>query len=72
MSTSVIRPDILAQTAYHVADAPDGFIKLDAMEVPYQFSAELRAELAHELAAAPINRYPNIVASPLPALLRST
>ena len=72
MSTSVIRPDILAQTAYHVADAPDGFIKLDAMEVPYQFSAELRAELAHELAAAPINRYPNIAASPLPALLRST
>ena len=72
MSTSVIRPDILAQTAYHVADAPDGFIKLDAMEVPYQFSAELRAELAHELAAAPINRYPNITTSPLPALLRST
>ena len=72
MSTSVIRSDILAQTAYHVADAPDGFIKLDAMEVPYQFSAELRAELAHELAAAPINRYPNIAASPLPALLRST
>ena len=72
MSTSVIRPDILAQTAYHVADAPDGFIKLDAMEVPYQFSAELRAELAHELAAAPINRYPNIAASPLPQLLRDT
>ena len=72
MSTSVIRPDILAQTAYHVADAPDGFIKLDAMEVPYRFSAELRAELAHELAAAPINRYPNIATSPLPALLRST
>ena len=72
MSTSVIRPDILAQPAYHVADAPDGFIKLDAMEVPYQFSAELRAELAHELAAAPINRYPNIATSPLPALLRST
>ncbi len=72
MSLSVIRPDILAQTAYHVADAPDGFIKLDAMEVPYQFSAELRAELAHELAAAPINRYPNIAASPLPQLLRDT
>ena len=72
MSTSVIRPDILAQTAYAVADAPDGFIKLDAMEVSYQFSAELRAELAHELAAAPINRYPNIAASPLPALLRNT
>ena len=72
MSTSVIRPDILAQTAYPVTDAPADFIKLDAMEVPYQFPEALRAELAAELAAAPINRYPNIAASPLPTLLRST
>lgn len=72
MPTSVIRPDILAQTAYHVADAPADFIKLDAMEVPYQFPEALRAELAAELAAAPINRYPNIAASPLPELLRRT
>ena len=48
MPTSVIRPDILAQTAYHVADAPADFIKLDAMEVPYQFPEALRAELAAE------------------------
>ena len=72
MSTSVIRPDILAQTAYPVADVPADFIKLDAMEVPYQFPEALRAELAAELAAAPINRYPNIAASPLPELLRRT
>ena len=72
MPTSVIRPDILAQTAYPVTDAPADFIKLDAMEVPYQFPEALRAELAAELAAAPINRYPNIAASPLPELLRRT
>ena len=72
MPTSVIRPDILAQTAYHVADAPADFIKLDAMEVPFLFPEALRAELAAELAAAPINRYPNIAASPLPELLRRT
>ena len=72
MPTSVIRPDILAQTAYAVADVPADFIKLDAMEVPYPLPENLRAELAAELAAAPINRYPNIAASPLPALLRST
>ena len=72
MPTSVIRPDILAQTAYHVADAPADFIKLDAMEVPFPFPEALRAELAAELAAAPINRYPNIAASPLPELLRRT
>lgn len=72
MPTSVIRPDILAQTAYPVADAPADFIKLDAMEVPYQFPEALRAELAAELATAPINRYPNIAASPLPELLRRT
>ena len=72
MSLSVIRPDILAQTAYPVADVPADFIKLDAMEAPFPFPEALRAELAAELAAAPINRYPNVAASPLPALLRST
>ena len=72
MSLSVIRPDILAQTAYPVADMPADFIKLDAMEAPFPFPEALRAELAAELAAAPINRYPNVAASPLPALLRST
>ena len=72
MSLSVIRPDILAQTAYPVADVPADFIKLDAMEAPFPFPEALRAELAAELAAAPINRYPNVAASPLPVLLRST
>ena len=56
MPTSVIRPDILAQTAYAVADVPADFIKLDAMEVPYPLPENLRAELAAELAVAPVNR----------------
>jgi histidinol-phosphate aminotransferase len=34
--TAVIRPEVLALSAYHVPDA-DGFLKLDAMENPYSF-----------------------------------
>ena len=59
MPTSVIRPDILAQTAYHVADAPADFIKLDAMENPWRLPGALQAELAQRLAALAINRYPS-------------
>lgn len=59
MLKNVIRPDIQAMTAYQVTDIPNDFIKLDAMEIPYPFSAELQAELAQQLTASPINRYPN-------------
>ena len=31
----VIRDDIKVMTAYQVADLPEGFIKLDAMECPH-------------------------------------
>jgi len=54
----LIRPEILALSAYHVADA-SGMVKLDAMENPYRLSAELQAELGQRLAAAEINRYPD-------------
>lgn len=70
MPTRVIRPDILAQNAYHVADVPADFIKLDAMEVPYSFPEEMQTELAQQLATAPINRYPNPASSGLQAALR--
>ena len=59
MLNQIIRPDIQAQTAYRVADIPSDFIKLDAMELPYQFPEVLQNELAQQLASAPINRYPN-------------
>jgi histidinol-phosphate aminotransferase len=54
---NIIRPEVRALSAYHVQDA-GGFLKLDAMENPYQLSAELRAELGARLAEVPMNRYP--------------
>ena len=54
---NTIRPDVRAIGSYHVPDAT-GYIKLDAMENPYELPAPLRAELAERLAAAVLNRYP--------------
>ena len=65
----LIRPDILALSAYHVADAR-GLVKLDAMENPYRLPAELAAELGERLRAAEINRYPDPRSPALKASLR--
>ena len=54
----LIRPEILALKAYHVAE-PEGMVKLDAMENPYSLPAEMRRELAQVLAAVDLNRYPD-------------
>ncbi|WP_426174547.1 histidinol-phosphate transaminase [Massilia sp. TWR1-2-2] len=54
---NTIRADVRAINGYVVAEA-SGFIKLDAMENPYQLPASLRAELGERLAAAALNRYP--------------
>jgi histidinol-phosphate aminotransferase len=53
----IIRPDIRALAAYHVPDS-SGFLKLDAMENPYQLPDDLRAELGAKLADVAMNRYP--------------
>lgn len=71
MPLSVIRADIQKMTAYQVADLPSDFIKLDAMEVPYQYPEHLQQALAQQLAAAPINRYPNPATSGIQAALRA-
>ncbi|MGH8761667.1 MAG: histidinol-phosphate transaminase [Nitrosospira sp.] len=65
----VIRPEILALSAYHVPPASDT-IKLDAMENPYSLPQDLREEIAQLAASAPINRYPDAGAAPLKAALR--
>jgi histidinol-phosphate aminotransferase len=65
----LIRPEILTQSAYHVADA-SGMVKLDAMENPYLLPEALRADLARRLADAPINRYPDPRSPELKARLR--
>lgn len=71
MLNHVIRRDIQAMNAYQVADIPKDFIKLDAMELPYQFPAIMQNELAQQLAAAPINRYPNPATCGIQAALRT-
>jgi len=64
-----IRPVIKKIQAYHVADA-SGLIKLDAMENPYQLSADLKAQLQDRLNKADLNRYPDPAASVLREKLR--
>jgi histidinol-phosphate aminotransferase len=53
----LVRPEILALSAYAVAPA-GGMVKLDAMENPYRLPAPLREELATRLAEVALNRYP--------------
>jgi histidinol-phosphate aminotransferase len=53
----LVRPEILALKAYHVAEA-DGMVKLDAMENPYPLPPALRRELAEVLSRVDLNRYP--------------
>ena len=67
--TSVIRPEIRALTAYKVADA-SGFIKLDAMENPYTWPEEIKAEWLKVLHEAEINRYPDPEAKSLCRILK--
>lgn len=64
-----VSPVVRQMAAYPVADA-DGFLKLDAMENPYEFSAELRAALGARLAALPVNRYPVPSYTPLKASIQ--
>jgi len=54
---NTIREDVRAGHVYNVPDA-SGYIKLDAMENPYQLPDALRHELAARLADAVLNRYP--------------
>jgi histidinol-phosphate aminotransferase len=54
---NTIRQDVRDIASYFVPDA-SGYIKLDAMENPYQLPDALRAELGQRLADAALNRYP--------------
>ncbi|AVR94421.1 histidinol-phosphate transaminase [Pseudoduganella armeniaca] len=55
--SNTIRADVRAIGSYHVPDA-SGYVKLDAMENPYQLPEALRRELGERLAAVALNRYP--------------
>ena len=54
---NTIRSEVRADVPYHVPDSV-GFLKLDAMENPYQLPLHLRAELGRRLSEAVLNRYP--------------
>jgi histidinol-phosphate aminotransferase len=64
-----IRPEIQKLTAYHVPDPGDA-IKLDAMENPYQWDAELIQKWLQTLQTAAINRYPDPTAREVKQQLR--
>ncbi|MBW8897617.1 MAG: histidinol-phosphate transaminase [Massilia sp.] len=68
---NTIREDVRAGHIYNVPDS-SGYIKLDAMENPYQLPDPLRAELAQRLADAVLNRYPLASYSTLKNKIRST
>ncbi len=63
------RPDILADSAYHVPSAA-GLIKLDAMENPYDWPQDMVDGWLDHLRLAHPNRYPDPEASALKAALR--
>lgn len=64
----LIRDEIRALSAYHVADSA-GMVKLDAMENPYDLPADMRAEIGRIAATAPVNRYPDPAGGALRARL---
>lgn len=65
-----VRPEIRALSAYHVPDAA-GLIKLDAMENPYTWPADMVAQWLQTLQQAELNRYPDPSATALKAQLRT-
>jgi histidinol-phosphate aminotransferase len=65
----IIRAEIAALSAYHVQHSV-GFVKLDAMENPYDFPAHLQDALLARLSEASLNRYPSADAPELKAAIR--
>ena len=68
--SDLIRKEIQALNAYHVAD-PGDMIKLDAMENPYHMPEALMGEWLELVKMAEINRYPDPSAQSLAAVLKS-
>jgi histidinol-phosphate aminotransferase len=65
----VFRKEVLAMSAYHVADA-EGLIKLDAMENPYEWPEDIKTHWLETLRACPLNRYPDPGARTLAATIK--
>ncbi|MBS3965499.1 MAG: histidinol-phosphate transaminase [Methylomonas sp.] len=71
VSINVLRPEVLAMSAYHVADARN-YIKLDAMENPYSWPDDVQQAWLTHLKSCPLNRYPDPAATELTAALRDS
>jgi histidinol-phosphate aminotransferase len=56
--TSIFRKEVLAMSAYKVADA-HGLIKLDAMENPYTWPEDIKTAWLDVLKDCELNRYPD-------------
>jgi histidinol-phosphate aminotransferase len=67
--TELVRPEVLALSAYHVAPAK-GLVKLDAMENPHALPPQLAREMGARLAGVAVNRYPDPTAPALKERLR--
>ena len=66
----LIAPEVRALSAYAVAESA-GLIKLDAMENPYPWPAELKDEWLERLRGVDVNRYPDPKATALKERLRA-
>jgi histidinol-phosphate aminotransferase len=69
--SELINPKILDLKAYHVPPA-EGFIKLDAMENPYQWNNALQQQWLKALELVSINRYPDPSGQKIKKMLRQT
>ena len=67
--TDWVRPDIRELSAYAVPDA-SGMVKLDAMENPYRWPAEMLDAWLAEVRELELNRYPDPSARALQSALR--
>jgi histidinol-phosphate aminotransferase len=70
--TGWIRSEIRSSTAYPVESVPEGTLRLDAMESPFDLPADFHRRLGEEMAGIPLNRYPDGSASELKELLGKT
>ncbi|MEM7193783.1 MAG: histidinol-phosphate transaminase [Pseudomonadota bacterium] len=68
---SLVTPEVRALSAYHVPGS-DGLLKMDAMESPYELSADVRGEWQHFLKSVSFNRYPDPDSKALKRKIRST
>lgn len=69
MIRSLLRPEVLALSAYHVPGS-SGYVKLDAMENPYSWPDDMVDEWLARLREAQPNRYPDPSCGRLKARLR--